>query len=70
MLVHEVNVKSAQEKIIQETAVKEHGLDLVTYENHIRPNDGTSSGAIAADRLRLARRKVIQSMKEIPIDLK
>lgn len=70
VLVHEVNVKSAQEKIIQETAVKEHGLDLVTYENHIRPNDGTSSGAIAADRLRLARRKVIQSMKEIPIDLK
>lgn len=34
----------------------------VVLENRDRPNDGTSSGALAADRLRMARRKAIESM--------
>jgi hypothetical protein len=33
-------------------------------ENPVRPNDGTSSGAIAADRLRNARRNAIENMIE------
>lgn len=33
-------------------------------ENPIRSNDGTSSGALAADRLRLARRKAMETMIE------
>ena len=51
-------------------SVKEHGLDIVAYENPVRSNDGTSSGATAAERLRFARRKVLQSMKESPADSK
>ena len=32
------------------------------HENPIRSNDGTSSGAIVADRLRMARRKAIENL--------
>lgn len=35
---------------------------VYVIENPDRPNDGTSSGALAADRLRKARRKAIESM--------
>jgi hypothetical protein len=45
--------------------VKEHGLiptGVHTIENPIRSNDGTSSGAIVADRLRMARRKAIENL--------
>lgn len=35
---------------------------VTMIENPDRPNDGTSSGALAADRLRMARRKVIETM--------
>jgi hypothetical protein len=45
--------------------VREHGLTPIgihTIENPIRSNDGTSSGAIVADRLRMARRKAIENL--------
>ena len=44
--------------------VREHGLIHMaqTIENPIRSNDGTSSGAIVADRLRQARRKAIENL--------
>jgi hypothetical protein len=45
--------------------VREHGLIPIgvhTIENPIRSNDGTSSGAIVADRLRMARRKAIENL--------
>ena len=35
---------------------------VTMIENPDRPNDGTSSGALAADRLRMARRKAIETM--------
>jgi len=38
------------------------GMSVVPYENPPKSSDGTSSGAIAADRLRLARRKMLESM--------
>ena len=44
--------------------VKEHGLDLVINENPVKLNDGTSSGAIAAERLREKRRQVLESMRQ------
>jgi hypothetical protein len=43
--------------------VRETGLRLDIMENPVRSNDGTSSGAIINDRLRLARRKAIEKMK-------
>ena len=50
-----------------EKKVREHGLVhrmgvLHTIENPVRSNDGTSSGAIVADRLRNARRKAIENL--------
>jgi hypothetical protein len=45
-------------------AIKQHGLDIVAYENPVRINDGTSSGAVAADRLRMARRRALESMRQ------
>ncbi|KAL3781102.1 hypothetical protein ACHAW5_005009 [Stephanodiscus triporus] len=44
--------------------VKEHGLAIQMIENRIRSSDGTSSGALAADRLRQARRKAVENMKK------
>jgi len=46
----------------EELAVKEHGLAIQLIENPIRSSDGTSSGALAAERLRQARRKVVENM--------
>jgi len=43
-------------------SVKEHGLGISVYQNPVRSNDGTSSGALTADRLRVARRKALESM--------
>lgn len=43
--------------------VRESGLRIDIMENPVRSNDGTSSGAIINDRLRLARRKAIAKMK-------
>lgn len=43
--------------------VRESGLRIDIMENPVRSNDGTSSGAIINDRLRLARRKAIEKMK-------
>ena len=43
--------------------VRESGLRVDMMENPVRSNDGTSSGAIINDRLRLARRKAIEKMK-------
>jgi hypothetical protein len=48
---------------ILDAPVKEHGLDIIAYENPVRTNDGTSSGAVAADRLRMARRRALESMR-------
>ena len=50
-----------------EKKVREHGLVhhmgvQHTIENPVRSNDGTSSGAIVADRLRKARRKAIENL--------
>lgn len=51
---------------VAETKVREHGLVHImgvhTIENPIRSNDGTSSGALVADRLRMARRKAIENL--------
>ena len=49
---------------MHEKPVQEHGLDIVAYENPVRINDGTSSGAVAADRLRIARRKALESLSK------
>ncbi|KAL3803542.1 hypothetical protein HJC23_014090 [Cyclotella cryptica] len=43
-------------------SIKEHGLNIVAYENPVRSNDGTSTGALSADRLRMARPRVLESM--------
>lgn len=49
------------------TIVKEHGLGIWAIENPIRSNDGNSSGAVVNDRLRMARRKALESMgKSMP----
>mmetsp|Transcript_18981 Transcript_18981/g.39842 ORF Transcript_18981/g.39842 Transcript_18981/m.39842 type:complete len:392 (+) Transcript_18981:51-1226(+) len=42
--------------------VREVGLSIYPMENPTRSSDGTSSGACAADRLRIARRKILESM--------
>mmetsp|Transcript_12299 Transcript_12299/g.26554 ORF Transcript_12299/g.26554 Transcript_12299/m.26554 type:complete len:113 (-) Transcript_12299:117-455(-) len=42
--------------------VREVGLSIYPMENPTRSSDGTSSGARAADRLRMARRKILESM--------
>ena len=42
------------------TTPKSKSVNVI--ENPERPNDGTSSGALVADRLRIARRKAIESM--------
>ena len=44
--------------------IKEHGIDITAIESKVKKNDGTSSGATAADRLRMARRRVIEKMKQ------
>ena len=51
-----------------EKPVKEHGLDILATENPVRINDGTSSGAVAADRLRMARRRALESMRQ-PVEV-
>eukprot|EP00984_Skeletonema_dohrnii_P016126 scaffold7103_cov96-Skeletonema_dohrnii-CCMP3373.AAC.4 len=48
--------------------VREGGLNIQLLENPVRSNDGTSSGAIINDRLRIARRKMIEKMKT-PVDI-
>ena len=45
------------------TEVKENGLRVDVLENPIRSNDGTSSGALINDRLRDARRRMIEKLK-------
>ena len=49
--------------------VREGGLNIHVLENPIRSNDGTSSGAVINDRLRMARRKIIEKIK-IPVEIK
>lgn len=46
------------------TPKTERLIDIQMNENSVQSNDGTSSGAVAADRLRQARRKVLESMKD------
>lgn len=48
--------------------VKEDGIVMSTCENPTRSSDGTSSGALAADRLRMARRRALESMKKPSTD--
>ena len=48
--------------------VREGGLNIHLLENPVRSNDGTSSGAIINDRLRIARRKMIEKMKT-PVEI-
>ncbi|KAL9189152.1 hypothetical protein ACHAXT_011642 [Thalassiosira profunda] len=55
---------TAARRLTNNAPVKETGLHIVSYENRARSSDGTSSGAKAADRLREARRKAIESMKK------
>ncbi|KAL7524515.1 hypothetical protein ACHAWF_000981 [Thalassiosira exigua] len=46
---------------------KENGLlHKTAYENPVRPNDGMSSGALVADRLRMARRMALASVESCP----
>lgn len=49
--------------------VKEAGLNIDIMENPVRSNDGTSSGALINDRLRMARRKMIEKLKT-PVEVK
>ena len=44
--------------------VKQYGINITSLENPIKVNDGTSSGAKAEDRLRLARRRILENMKK------
>ncbi len=46
----------------QASSTKERGLAIKLIENPVRSNDGTSSGALVADRLRQSRRKAIENM--------
>ena len=39
-------------------------FDTYSIENPVRSNDGTSSGAVTADRLRLARRKALEAASQ------
>ncbi|KAL7539822.1 hypothetical protein ACHAXR_009637 [Thalassiosira sp. AJA248-18] len=48
--------------------VKENNLAISVMENPVRSNDGTSSGALTADRLRMARRRALESMKKPGMD--
>lgn len=54
---------STSQTSIQGT-IKEHGIDITAIESKVKKNDGTSSGATAADRLRMARRRAIEKMKQ------
>lgn len=60
------NTQSAEtaKGFIDTSAVREHGLKFVAIENKVKANDGISSGAQAADRLRMARRKALESLKK------
>jgi len=49
--------------------VREGGLNIDIMENPVRTNDGTSSGAVINDRLRIARRKMIEKLKT-PAEIK
>jgi trehalose/maltose hydrolase-like predicted phosphorylase len=49
--------------------VREGGLNIHVMENPVRSNDGTSSGALVNDRLRMARRKMIEKLKT-PVEIK
>lgn len=44
--------------------VRERGIVVTPLENPVRANDGTSSGALAADRLRMARRRALEGLKK------
>lgn len=48
--------------------VREGGLKIDVMENPVRSNDGTSSGAVINDRLRMARRKMIEKLKT-PVEI-
>lgn len=48
--------------------VKESGLKIDILENPVRSNDGTSSGAIINDRLRMARRKMLEKL-QTPVEI-
>eukprot|EP00986_Skeletonema_menzelii_P018273 scaffold26619_cov126-Skeletonema_menzelii.AAC.1 len=49
--------------------VREGGLNIHVLENPVRSNDGTSSGAIINDRLRMARRRMIEKL-QTPVEIK
>lgn len=49
--------------------VREGGLNIDVMENPVRANDGTSSGAVVNDRLRMARRKMIEKLNT-PVEIK
>ena len=53
---------TAENKIVREHGLVRHIMGVHTIENPVRSNDGTSSGAIVADRLRKARRKAIENL--------
>mmetsp|Transcript_10708 Transcript_10708/g.15296 ORF Transcript_10708/g.15296 Transcript_10708/m.15296 type:complete len:233 (+) Transcript_10708:97-795(+) len=48
--------------------VRENGLNIDVMENPVRSNDGTSSGAVINDRLRMARRKMIEKLNT-PVEI-
>ena len=48
--------------------VRESGLKIDIMENPVRSNDGTSSGAIINDRLRMARRKMLEKL-QAPVEI-
>jgi hypothetical protein len=60
----EETAQAVSEQRNKYAAVREHGLNIVAYENPVRSSDGTSSGALAADRLRMARRKALENMSK------
>eukprot|EP00970_Alexandrium_tamarense_P015421 scaffold5150_cov193-Alexandrium_tamarense.AAC.1 len=57
-----LNTKHMNATIVAETRVQEHGISVTPLENPLRSSDGTSSGALVADRLRIVRRRALESM--------
>lgn len=56
--------RGAKRKVNRPGEVKQYGINITSLENPIKVNDGTSSGAKAEDRLRLARRRILENMKK------
>lgn len=57
------NDNAADKSIVPQPSTSKFDI-YSSIENPVRSNDGTSSGAVAADRLRLARRKALEAASQ------